>query len=117
MRFEIGFGVGFDRNGKAITDWYVGHAVREILAYTARLFGGCNIVAGNGAWMDGDQLIIEQSRVLVVDVQAPCGGAKAHKALEDVRVLADFIGRTLNQKAVHVTQIIGIRSEDFEVKI
>lgn len=101
MRFEIGFGIGFDREGKRIDVTQQIETQKLILAQAAMVFGGCNLIAGQGAWINGKgDLVVEESRVLVID---------AHASQEDAAFkLAEFVRRVLNQEAVHVSRLDGI---------
>jgi hypothetical protein len=117
MRFELGYGVGFDRNGKALDAQHVAEVQKLILVEACRRFGGCNILPGQGAWLDGDNLVVEESRVLVFDTGAAVGSRPGYQAEIDAHELAQFIGHLLNQKAVHVVQTIGLRTYNLEVKV
>lgn len=117
MRFEIGFGIGFDRDGKPIEANQVAEAIKIILVEACHQFGGCNILAGQGAWMDGDTLVVEESRVLVVDTPAGPGSRAGFEAERSAEELGQFIGRILNQKAVHVVSLIGARAYNQEVRV
>lgn len=117
MRFEIGYGVGFDRDGKALEAHYVAEVQKLILVEACRRFGGCNILAGQGAWLDGDTLVVEESRVLVVDTPAGPGSRAGFDAEKSAEELGQLIGRLLNQKAVHVVSLIGARAYNQEVRV
>jgi hypothetical protein len=117
MRFEIGFGVGFTRDGTPIDSLQVAEATKVILVEACRRFGGCNITSGQGAWMDGDNLVVEESRTLVVDTHSGPGSRQGFEDEKSAYELAQFIGRLLNQKAVHVTEAIGLRSYDQGVRV
>ncbi len=106
MRYEIGFGVGFDQHGKPIDPHHVRECIKLILVDACNRFGGCNITSGQGAWIDEhNTLIVEESRVLVVDSLA---GRFATQGEWDsqAKELAEFIRRVLNQAAVHVTSFV-----------
>jgi hypothetical protein len=101
MRYSIGFGVGFDRNGKRIDPVQVREATKLILVEATRRFGGCNITTGQGAWMnDKGDLVVEESRELTVD------GDKSKE--DDAFALAEFVRRVLDQEAVHLARLDGI---------
>jgi hypothetical protein len=117
MRFEIGFGVGFTRDGTPIDSLQVVEATKAILVEACRRFGGCNITSGQGAWMDGDTLVVEESRTLVVDSVTTVGSRAAEAAEDAAFELAQFIGRILNQKAVHVSVFIGHKVYDQAVLV
>jgi hypothetical protein len=112
MRFEIGFGVGFTRDGTPINPLQVVEATKAILVEACRRFGGCNIVSGQGAWLDGDNLVVEESRTVVVDFPGGPGTRAGQDAEDSAFELAQFIGRILNQKAVHVSVLIGHKAYD-----
>jgi hypothetical protein len=52
MRVEFGFGVGFDRDNVPINAGVAARAVKQILVEASRMFGGCNLLRGQGAWID-----------------------------------------------------------------
>lgn len=106
MRYEIGFGVGFDEAGKPIDPQHVRECIKLIMVEACNRFGGCNITSGQGAWLDSSgTLIVEESRVLVVDSLA---GRFATQGEWDTQAkdLAEFVRRVLNQAAVHVTSFV-----------
>lgn len=109
MRVEFGFGVGFDRNNEPLTHEFVRLATKQILVEACTAFGGCNMVAGQGAWTDENgTLVLEESRILVVDIVAPGRIGGEYDASDDakIRKLAEYIRSSLNQAAVHVTKLV-----------
>lgn len=117
MRFEFGFGVGFDRNGNRLDATHVNEAIKMIVVDACQRFGGCNITSGQGAWINatGD-LVVEESRVLVVDSTAGQATRLHGDQVAEAKALAGFIGRVLNQEAVHFTQLVST-SENIAVVI
>lgn len=105
MRFEIGFGVGFDKHGNPIDPCHVRECIKLILVEASRRFGGCNILAGQGAWVDDSgTLVVEDSRVLVVDTSA--NNRLEADNVASARQLAVFVRNVLEQQAVQFTQIV-----------
>lgn len=108
MRIEFGFGVGFDRDKQSLPAEFVRKATKQILVKACELFGGCNLLNGQGAWINatGD-LILEESRVLVIDTSGRMGGAEFGQD-EDAKVaaMAEFIRAELRQEAVHVARLV-----------
>lgn len=95
MRIEIGFGVGFDAAGKPITPHERDERLKLVLTEAALEFGGCNILSGQGAWInDAGTLVAEESRTLVIET--PSGSEQVHKA----RRLAEYVRRVFQQEAV-----------------
>jgi hypothetical protein len=113
MRYEFGFGVGFDRDNRPIPAEFARKACKSILVKACELFGGCNLLNGQGAWVDGDgTLVLEESRVLVVDSTA--GGRGSEFGSVDaakVAELSEFIRSALNQAAVHVAKLVATAQE------
>jgi hypothetical protein len=106
MRYEIGFGVGFDRDGQALPAGRVQQAIRAILVRASSVFGGCNLLNGQGAWVDGSgTLVLEDSRVLVIDVAGP-GSRFTGDTEAKVQELVQFIGTVLSQHSVHVVKLV-----------
>lgn len=111
MRIEFGFGVGFDREHRPLDRDFVRAAVKSILVRACELFGGANLLQGQGAWLAPDgTLVLEESRVLAVDC---CPGGDRLAGTEwdstlDTRVagMAEFIRSALNQEAVHVVKLV-----------
>lgn len=106
MRYEIGFGIGFDRHNQRIDPVQQAEAIKLILVEAAGMFGGCNLVQGQGAWIDpAGTLVVEQSVTLVIDT---AGRSTEFGEADTVKIgkLATFIGRLLNQHSVHLTQLV-----------
>lgn len=109
MRVEFGFGIGFDRNNNPLPERQVATALRQILITASKLFGGCNLLPGQGAWVDATgNLVLEESRVLVVDIVAGnrIGGEFGLEEQEKINVLVRYIQTVLDQAAVHVTKLV-----------
>jgi hypothetical protein len=106
MRYEIAFGIGFDRFNQRIDPVHREEAIKLILVEAAGIFGGCNLTRGQGAWTDRTgTLVVEESCTLTVDISGrgtEFGEADSAK----VSALADFIRRMLYQDSVHVTQLV-----------
>lgn len=109
MRYEIGFGIGFDRHGNAIRSDHAVECIKLILVEACQRFGGCNILPGQGAWIDGKgTLIVEESRVLIVDTDARNTSRLAADHLREAKELASYVRGVLDQEAVHFTQIVSV---------
>jgi hypothetical protein len=109
MRYEFGFGVGFDRDHVRLNAGFVAKACKSILVRACELFGGCNLLQGQGAWIDDrGTLVLEESRVLVVDTTSTGRGSSEFSVADDAKVadLAEFIRAALHQEAVHVVKLV-----------
>jgi hypothetical protein len=108
MRYEFGFGVGFDQDHGRLNAGFVAKACKSIVVKACELFGGCNLLNGQGAWIDDSgTLVLEESRVLVVDTTATGRGSEFGAADEaKVADLAEFIRAALHQQAVHVVKLV-----------
>lgn len=96
MRYEIAYGVGFDRHSVPIPLGTVAKFDREIVIHACNRFGGCNLVSGQGGWKDdAGSIVLEESRVLTINTEK--GGA--------VAIFAEWVRSQLNQTAVIVTAI------------
>jgi hypothetical protein len=118
MRYEFGFGIGFDRDNYRLKPEFVAKACKTILVKACELFGGCNLLVGQGAWINGEgTLVLEESRVLVVDTTTTGRGSEFSVA-DDAKVadLALFIRAALNQEAVHVTRLVAT-AKDVTVRV
>jgi len=104
MRYEIGFGVGFDQDGNALSAYHVNECVKMILVEACRHFGGCNLITGQGAWLNGKgDLVVEESRTLIIDASRT--GRLVSDLEADAKGLAEFIRKLLNQESVHFVQL------------
>lgn len=114
MRIEFGFGVGFDRDNQPLDPEFVRLACKSILVRACQVFGGCNLLKGQGAWIDGTgTLVLEESRVLVVDISGK-GTEQGRFGQLKTAEMAEFIRAALNQAAVHVTTLVA-SSNDAQV--
>lgn len=94
MRFEITFGVGFDRNGNPLDSVTVREGIKYVLSEAALAFGGCNLVNGQGAWISpSGTLVVEETHTLIMDGD----DVDEDKATR----IARSIRRVFNQEAVH----------------
>lgn len=109
MQLQFGFGVGFDRDNQPINAGFAAKALKQILMEASRMYGGCNLVRGQGAWVDSQgTLILEDSCTLTVNVIQP-GRFGSESGVEDrakADQLASFIRAELNQTAVYITQLV-----------
>lgn len=109
MRVEFGFGIGFDRDNRPLDVMFVRAACKSILVKACQLFGGCNMLPGQGAWIDPDgNLVMEESRVLIVDIVRPGRFGSESGADDNAKIdeMAHFVRRALNQAAVHVSRAV-----------
>lgn len=112
MRYEIKFGIEFDRDNMPMHRGIVNAMVKEIMREACREFGGCDLLHGQGASLDDSgKLAYEESRTLVVDTGSRNSTDLSAEYLRKARLLAEFIRTALNQSAVHLTQVVGV-SED-----
>jgi hypothetical protein len=86
---RVGLGLGFDRDGKPLTDAH--GLIRRVMRMATSVYGGCFVVKGWGEWSDGDKVIEEPGAVLTVYGTITLGGA-----VEFARIA----GQVLDQKAV-----------------
>lgn len=109
MRYEFGFGVGFDRDNVRLEAGFVAKALKQIIVEASRMYGGCNVVRGQGAWVNpqGD-LVLEDSCTLTVNViqGGRFGSEFGTDETAKAQKLAEFIRAELNQQAVYVTQVV-----------
>lgn len=106
MRFEIGFGLGFDKDGKAIDPVQRQEAIKLILTEASLKFGGANIVFGQGAWINAKgALVVEESATLVI--QSLPDGRLYEDEQEAAKALASYVRRVLNQEAVILSKQVG----------
>lgn len=118
MRVEFGFGVGFDADNRPLSAKHIQTATRQILIRASQLFGGCNLLEGQGAWVDpAGNLVLEASRILVVDIISGRFGGSEFGQDDDakIRELARYIRVILNQAAVHVTKLVATSRNAFSV--
>lgn len=92
MRVEIGFGVGFTKDGKIIP--HVDEAVSSILRVASHEFGGAALIPVQGAWRNGAGVVVrEGGHILRID-NVPVAG------LDRAKWFASEIKATLNQESV-----------------
>lgn len=98
MRYEIVYGIGFNLRGERIGVVQGTEVTKIILAEAAVRFGGCNLLSGQGAWLNAKgTLVVEESRTVVIDAGKRMDG--------EIIDFAEFVRRVLEQEAVHVTRI------------
>lgn len=96
MRYEIGAGVGFDADGKAIPASASAIIVRRIVKEASQRFGGCFIRYGTGGWLNpADEVVEELAITVTIDASAN----------QNVKEFAEFVKHELNQAAVHVAHL------------
>lgn len=104
-RWEIGFGIGYDWEGKPLPLDERQKALDTIERWVSREFGGCNLIAGQGSWIDDGRLIQEESRVLVIFTEDSPQDSE-HR----IEQIAGLIKGEFRQKAVLVSrQIVGYK--------
>lgn len=120
MRVEFTFGIGFDRTNEPITTKFAHNATKQILVEACGVFGGCNLIAGQGAWVDSaGSLILEESRTLVVDIVSANRFGSEFGADDNAKIvaLAEYIRSSLNQAAVHVTKLVATSRDTYIHKV
>jgi hypothetical protein len=116
MRVEFTFGIGFDRTNEPIPEKFARNATKQILIEASNVFGGCNLIAGQGSWIDvAGNLVLEESRTLVVDLISANRFGSEFGADDNVKIatLAEYIRSSLNQAAVHVTKLVATSRDTY----
>lgn len=100
LKIEFGFGLELDRDGVVLTTERKTLGLTQVRGSALNLFGGCTLTHTQGDWQCPESGVqySERGATLFVLVNPGFG-------LEDkVRQLAEDIKRSLQQKAVFVTQ-------------
>lgn len=89
---RIGFGIGFDRNGRIIPD--IENKVSLVLRLASQAFGGASLIPVRGGWVNpAGQLVVEAGYSLVL-CNIPVS------TLGDARIFAGEIKNLLGQQSV-----------------
>lgn len=101
MEIKIGFGIGFTSSGLAIPPSHVQRSLGLIVRRAVELFGGCNIVRGEGAWRQVDgKVVTEPSITLIIWVSQNDTDGQCTRDCESARQLAEEIRREFHQQSV-----------------
>jgi hypothetical protein len=101
MRFAFGIGTGKRGDGSIIPENQRVIYTRQTLELVTKVFGGCFIVQGHGAWLDGDNLIVESGLQVIADT--PADGDTLEHWQGKATALAAELARLWDQTAVHLT--------------
>lgn len=93
MRYELGVGVGFTRDGKTVKN--VPEKVSAILETASRWFGGVAVINVNGGWVNGKgECVTEPGIVIRID-----NSRDPNRIYE----FAAYVKALLNQESVILT--------------
>jgi len=111
VRYEIGLGIQFDKDGAAIPVSHANMIIRYLQREASDNFGGVTVSRVQGRWVnDKGQLVTEDAVTFVLFVENP-------NLLRQVEEFANDAGKWLNQDSVVLTwQKVkgGIRKVDYE---
>lgn len=91
-QYVLGFGIQFDRDGKALDAFETAATIQYIIDRASREFGGCFLTGGRGGWIDPNgSLVLEDGAQLHIVTDRDRGS---------VVDLAQAIKTHLNQASV-----------------
>lgn len=92
-RVEIGFGIGFDKNGVPIRK--IDAEVDDFIHRASRRFGGVAAIKVNGGWVNGQgDMVNEPGMILRID------GIQTDKDMASAKQFALAVKDALNQESV-----------------
>jgi hypothetical protein len=104
MRYVFGIGTGYRGDGSIIPENQRVIYTRQTLELVTKVFGGCFIVQGHGAWQDGDNLIVESGLQVIADT--PADGSTLEQWQGKATALAAELARLWDQTAVHLSALV-----------
>ncbi len=99
MEIKIGFGIGFNRDGQPIRPKERTEALVNIRNKACELFGGCNMVHGQGSWESPEGRIVDEPSVTLI-IWVTGNPVDIGRHCLNARKLASFIRQLLNQHTV-----------------